>query len=83
MWTAEMKAELKVIFDAAVAKAGVCTREEILVIATRCGENPDDLEDQIDLLEFDEETLLLCWADFFEWWSEEVDPRDYDEEPAS
>jgi len=77
-----MKKELKAIFDSVVKKADFCDRDEILTIAVRCGEKPEELEDQIDLLEFDDETLLLEWPDFFEWWSEEVDPRSYEDEAS-
>ena len=105
MWTDEMREELKKYFDVVVKKPDLCTREEIMLVAQRAGENPEDLEDQIDLLDFDEDTNLLDWDDFFvsspylrfrssrgrhfttclflpylqEWWSEEIDPRDYDE----
>ena len=77
MWTAQMKAELKTIFDSVVAKPEFCNREELRQIAKRAGEDPEELDDQIDLLEFDESTDLLDWEYFFEWWSEEVDPRDW------
>ncbi len=74
-WTEEMKEELKKIFDEEVKKEGWCSSDEIKSIATRTGEDPEELEDHIDLLEFDEQTLLLSWELFFEWWSQEVDPR--------
>eukprot|EP00613_Pedinella_sp_CCMP2098_P012582 CAMPEP_0171644420 /NCGR_PEP_ID=MMETSP0990-20121206/33368_1 /TAXON_ID=483369 /ORGANISM="non described non described, Strain CCMP2098" /LENGTH=78 /DNA_ID=CAMNT_0012220485 /DNA_START=125 /DNA_END=361 /DNA_ORIENTATION=+ len=74
-----MKKELKSLFDAVVKKPDIgCTRKELLLVARRAGEDPEDLEDLIDLLEFDEDTDLLEWNDFYEWWSEEIDPKDYD-----
>lgn len=74
-----MMCELKVIFDDVVKKEDWCSREEIRIIASRVGEQPDELDDQIDLLEFDEDTNLIEWEYFYEWWSEDVDPRLYNE----
>jgi hypothetical protein len=80
-WSEEMTKELKHVFDSNTTKriTDECTREEILKIAEQCGEVAEELEDQIDLLAFDEETGLLGWDEFYEWWSETVDPRDYEE----
>jgi len=80
-WSEEMTKELKIIFDNNTTKrvTDECTREEVLKIAAQCGEVAEELEDQIDLLAFDDESGLLDWDDFFEWWSETVDPRDYEE----
>jgi hypothetical protein len=66
MWTEQMKNELKSIFDAVCKRpeAG-CTRNEILSVAARAGEDPEDLEDQIDLLEFDQATNLIEWSEFY------------------
>ena len=75
-WTPQMKRELQTIFDSTVKKAGYATRQEILRIAKLVHEDPDELEDQLDVLDFDEDNLL-DWDEFFDWWSEEVDPRDY------
>ena len=75
-WTPAMTKELRRNFDENTRREGFASRAEILTIAARCGEDPEDLEDQIDLLEFNGENLLP-WDDFFDWWSEEVDPRDY------
>lgn len=73
-----MKEELKKLFDSVTKKQDWCSNEEIRTIAGRTGENPEELDDYIDMLAFDEETLLLHWDKFFDWWSTEVDPRDYE-----
>ena len=79
-WTEEMKKELKQVFDSNTSKrvTDECTREELLKVAQQLGEVVEELEDQIDLLEFDDESGLLGWDEFFEWWSESVDPRGYE-----
>ena len=78
MWTKQMETELRTLFDSVVRKPNFCTHEEIRTIATRVGEQTDDLDDYIDLLTFDPETNLLSWKEFYKWWSEEVDPRDFE-----
>ena len=79
-WTEEMKKELKQVFDSNTSKriTDECTREEVLKVAQQLGEVVEELEDQIDLLEFDDESGLLGWDEFLEWWSESVDPRGYE-----
>jgi hypothetical protein len=78
-WTEEMKAELYKKFDLITNEyhQGWASHDDIIKIAVLCGEDPDDLEDQIDLLEFDEKTNLIDWDEFYDWWSEEVDPVDF------
>ena len=78
-----MKEELKKVFDDTMKRPEKCSREEILKLAKVVGEIPDDLEDALDLLEFDEETQLLSWDDFYQWWSETEDPRDWDDDGGS
>lgn len=73
-----MKTELKAIFDSVAKRQGQISHEEIGVLAKRVGEDPEELDDQIDMLAFDEETLMLSWDAFYKWWSEEVDPRNYE-----